>query len=506
MVDAAEHPGADIDALQRQIEDGLVAELARLHMELGLSHHFLSGVSQLAIGADTLFAKACRRLEIPHRVFLPERSDAYFTAGSKQPDFSAVERSEAEALLDGPSVIQQVVVSDDPSRTRRFQQTNLQIVRASDLVVCLLREVTDGKPGGTADVLALAAKRELPALELRVHIEAETATLERRWHHKDKFVRPKLPRSIASRVHPAATTPATALKPPSFDDYVQSLREEASGLARWQRRLFGWSALTIIVTHLAATFAAAAAIAFHVREVLPWLLSVELVFLSVGFAVHQYLHASHASSTWAFARTASEVRRSVLAVRTLPEYLDYLFLLPYPATLRPLLRTLSVLHLKESRRLSAGAWEEKRAQYLTSRVDHQRAYYTKQGQAAARDVKVSFWAFVVCTLFAVLATSGKLAVVAYNWEGAEQFTPWLGILAVSLPVLAVGAISFVAALDGEARAHTFEEMCRFLTDQGRRIEHAEDEREFTDLVLEAETRLLGENANWFARRSFTGVS
>jgi len=83
---------------------------------------------------------------------------------------------------------------------------------------------------------------------------------------------------------------------------------------------------------------------------------------------------------------------------------------------------------------------------------------------------------------------------------------FLPLLTILLPVLAVAALSLAAAFDLEARRHTFKEMHEFLERQTRHLTEAASEREFAKLLLETESRLLGETVNWFSRRSFTGVA
>ena len=82
----------------------------------------------------------------------------------------------------------------------------------------------------------------------------------------------------------------------------------------------------------------------------------------------------------------------------------------------------------------------------------------------------------------------------------------LGFFGVVLPVVAVAALSLAAANDLEARSHTFSEMHSFLVEQSRRLADAHSEREFSNLLTETESRLLGETATWYSRRSFTGVA
>src|SRR5687768_4411445 len=86
----------ELDAWHRQLEDQVAARLKSLHGDLALDqHYFFCGVSQIAAGADVVFAGACKRLNIPQRIFLPQPRDVYLAAGSAngEGDFSPEQRA-----------------------------------------------------------------------------------------------------------------------------------------------------------------------------------------------------------------------------------------------------------------------------------------------------------------------------------------------------------------------------------------------------------------------------
>jgi hypothetical protein len=118
--------------------------------------------------------------------------------------------------------------------------------------------------------------------------------------------------------------------------------------------------------------------------------------------------------------------------------------------------------------------------------------------------------FVWFTFIAVAAAIFKLLVLKDVGRLAEHLgshaTGVLGGVAVFFPVVAVASLSLAAAFDLEARFHTYEQMHELLTRQVKRLNAASSQHEFARLLLETESHLLGETANWFARRSFTGVA
>jgi hypothetical protein len=127
------------------------------------------------------------------------------------------------------------------------------------------------------------------------------------------------------------------------------------------------------------------------------------------------------------------------------------------------------------------------------------------------EFRLSFcqWVFTICSGLAIGVTLVKLALLLHH-DWLEQWHEFdlalLGTMAIVLPVLAVGGLSWAAALDCEARIETFSETLRFLRRQRPYLEQAETVEEFDVLLIETETELLGEIANWFSRRSTAGVN
>ncbi len=490
-------PGFE-DAVERQ----LVARLQRLPSELGLSdRHFICGISQVAIGADTIFTRACGKLGWPQRIFLPQPVDAYLSGvgADQKPDFAEEQRAVARELLGRDQVIQIRVVSDAPDRTERFIDTNLELVRVSDLVVCLVRAGGGpGKPGGTQALIEHAAHRGRPVLLLALSIESGAPVLREEWSQRAAFAPPCLPGELVA-------PPTTLAVLPSAGDYCVELQNYSGRAAEAKQSLFKVAAGIIIVTHVLATLIAAAALRLH-GGILPILLGVELSLLVIGFLTHQALHHSKAARIWAMSRLVAEVGRSGQALQA-RVYLSHLFSLPFPQEIRPLLRTLSILHLRSSRHL-AGTWEKRRAAYVKARIGEQLEFYRAGRARAARWSKIAGICFGVASVLAIVSTGSKLAS---GWLGAPPalealLATWLGTAAIVLPVIAVAAVSLAASFGLDARIHTYGEMDRFLATRQEHLKAATSERAFVALALETEARLLGENVGWYYRHAFAKVT
>jgi hypothetical protein len=291
------------------------------------------------------------------------------------------------------------------------------------------------------------------------------------------------------------------------------LKDLAQRQASWLRMLFRAAALLVIGAHVLATTLAAFALKAH-GPILPWLLALELLFLASGFGIHHLLHHSRATRIWGMARLAAEVGESVTALMGVAGRLSYLFKLPMPPSLNPLLETLNVAHMHTARKGPTVAWRDRLKEYVTARLTNpktgQIAFYESSLARAKRHLLATRITFLAGAGGAFLAALAKLLLVLFaspeHEEPAGFFANLLGVLTVVLPVIAVAGLSLASSFDLEARAHTYGEMLDYLKSQQRHLEQAESEREFAALALETETRLLGAAATWYSRRAFTTVA
>lgn len=481
--------------------------LGTLHSELTLSEqHF----SQLAAGADALFTQAAGELGWSQRLYLPQgREDFLAASGSSGPDFTLAERADALALFESPHVIEEAVVSTALDREGRFDDVQLQIVGDCDVLVCLRWEGVPGRAGGTATLLERSRLRDKPVLELVLSTDAGgLPVLQPQWHGRKDFRKPVLPNALQSLSPPLDL----ATGAPSSADYAARVKTHGSVRASQHRKDFAYAAAIIIGTHVLATLLAV--LAFKVIAS-PWpllLIAFELPLLSYGLYRHVRLHHDRSAIDWALTRLCAEIARSVLAFGRIPFALRHLHRLPFPLELLPLLRTMNVLHLRSGRSQTMLKWEDVRDDYRKKRLADSKAgqvaYYADKSKAAIRFRAFASGAFSAFSALAIAAILAKAALLVFA-PGAPFWLTWqaiAGVLGVWLPVLAVGALSLAAAMDLEARSHTFKEMHRFLESKSRHVDRAISLRELAILAAETETRLLGETLNWFARRAFTGVA
>lgn len=514
LFDATRHPQADPEEVSAAVGEALRSALKDMPGQLGLLGEpcFFCGLSSMAAGGDLLFSEACRGNGWLQRIFLPQPVDAFLEAiGPGGADFATAERERARQLLESPHVVQERMVTAATGRQQRFREVNLELARASDVVIGLLRADQPSVPGGSGELLELAAKNGIPALELRVHLAAgRPAWVESTWHRREQFSAPQLPEVLRS----AGSLAFSAGLAPDVDQVVSQLRRLGGEGANRLRFSFRRSALIIVGGHVLATVLAVLALKLH-GDWVAWLIAIELVLLLAGFLVHWLLHHSEVVGRWATLRLVAEAARSVEASRNSPAEQQHLVELPFPAEFRPLLRTLSLLHLQARRPLRNQPWEHQRDEYLRRRLAGPDAGAQIPYRQNTRD-RAEFWsglsrrAFIAASGMAIVSVLVKL-LLHWHWLPVEkgiagEIEAWAGALAIVLPVVAVATVSLAAAFDVEARKHDSDEMLEFLQRQQALLENAETAGEFHRRLAETESRLLGEAVTWHSRRSFTGVA
>lgn len=108
LVDLQAHPEVDEAEFLTAVERHLGAVLRELPVRLGLTkRHFLCGVSQIAVGADMVFTRACATMGMRQRIFLPQHRDEFFQATGKsgERDFSEAEAAEGAALMGSEHIL-----------------------------------------------------------------------------------------------------------------------------------------------------------------------------------------------------------------------------------------------------------------------------------------------------------------------------------------------------------------------------------------------------------------
>lgn len=165
--------------LEAALLPALIERLAELPRRFALApSRPVCGLSQVAIGADTLFTLACAALGWRQQVLLPQAVDAFLAAGDPgEPDFTPAEQAAARLLLRLPHIESVRVASHARDRLVQFEDTNAAILAASDAIVCMVRDGAHARPGGTRDLMQRAALAGKPVGLLRVSLRDGQAQL-----------------------------------------------------------------------------------------------------------------------------------------------------------------------------------------------------------------------------------------------------------------------------------------------------------------------------------------
>jgi len=498
----------DADAFEDALVDLLIDQLQQFSTSHLSAKQYLCAISQLAIGGDEVFTRACQKMEIVQRIFLPQHWDAYLEAASPEsstPDFPPAKQDQIKDLRKSEHIIQERVVSEADNRSDRFEDTNLEILRASDVVVCLFRHDILPKParGGTLELMTLAVAREKPVLKLIVGVENGLPILnETIWINAQKLnslpeISPQIPRYNKTEM-------------------VIATRQ----LAKEYSMQFTVLASIIVCCHLLATMLATAVIlisksstseTLHHNYVITGIfLGFELVLLISGLAIHNRLHHSKVTREWAVNRLTRETLRCFNALRFVHNQLQFVLEHPFPDFFKSYLRTLKNQQFKLTKQHPKKPWEELRSEYIKERFSDpesgQMNYFEKRIRIETRYLKWSSWAFYTLTAAAILATTIKFIKPILAIKLDPFMIGSLGFGAVVLPTLAVGSLSWIAAKDFEARVNTYRNTLAFIQKKYDEITKAQGAREFNKLVLETESYLLGEVVTWYNRRAYLGVS
>lgn len=541
------HFSVPLVEIENSLRDKLIDILGpegELRRELKLTNAlFICGISQVAVGADSLFTEACGRLDLPQQIALPVQVEAYLTAVGSSGDahFDPSQITHARSLLAKNHVISERIVADSPNQTVRFEQVNMHILRVSDVVIGLVRADQVSKRGGTISLLEAAQRQGRHVLQLTLDADANGLPVIHSSWHKAPSERIKGLPPILRDVN-VTTTADAPHGLPHITAFIAAVRNGARSQAKDKRKFFDTSATTILKTHVIATAIATAVLVLHsvvphsdghhgtflfsmqglhfwFSWVLILMLGLELWLLFKGFGVHHNLEAQRIGVHWSSARSIAELSRSVQ--NTPPEMglsLEHLFRMPFNSDLRPLLRTLNVLQLIAIKHQSA-PWElsAKKRKYVVDRltankVTHpaqdpgQRHYFASDVVASEHRLSRSNRQFKIFTGLAIASVVIETTLLFMPGLLPAPVSGFFSFCAITFPVLAVAILSWASSRDFLARNETYSDTLQMIDTMIPRLENAQSDPEFDQLVRKVEVRLLTEVLEWQSRTRYKGVA
>jgi len=447
-----------------RIESALATLLEELHRARAGR---LAGVSSVAAGADTLFARAVLARTMPWLAILP------FPREEFAKDFTAPQWHEAEALLARAASVQLAPATGN--RDEAFLEAGLRTVDECDVLVAVWNGGPAAGTGGTAEVVAYARQVGRPLLW--IHSETGTVVRERM---------DALPPPDPSAARPGPTgRPAVEALFVDFD--ADALRHAPAA-----RHITA----VVILLHLVASGAAILSLMLGLTDAPAYAIAgFKMSCLAISlWLVFRHRHAHH---EWMRTRISAEMCRSALATWILPNPE-----LSFPKTRVPgfeqLQRTIRLERLADH--ASRPTLEQTREIYLEQRVRDQARYFSIQYATAAPRHRLMRTAASVCTIAAIVLGLAVLAFGLVHIHG-PLYLVTKG-LSLTLPLLNAALLSFVAAHDLGRRVSRYHEMVRTLDTLAVRLGHVRSWASLERVATETETALIQEALEWHSVSRF----
>ncbi|MEO6244657.1 MAG: DUF4231 domain-containing protein [Opitutaceae bacterium] len=468
----------------RQLADaaGVAAAIAEVLLELQReAPGEWIAMSSAAAGADLIFVRAALELGLGWEAVLP------LPLVDFERDFPSEEWPEVKALLHRAEHLE--VAAEPGSREEAYLTGGFEIVNNCDVLLA----VWDGLPargkGGTADVVAYARAMGRPVVilnpETKVVLKENFASL--RLHDANLRYLNDVPGG-------------SGVVGGSAHDRVAAFQKKVDDAATHSSPHFRKLIALTLGFHVLATLLATASLAFGLHwSVLPW---GKLLCLIAALAVAMVLRYRHTQHHWTRCRRAAEITRSALAIWGLPRatrlFADFDW-----SGLEPLRRSLDVLHRRASREAPPD-FDTFKQGYLAGRIEDQQRYFARQEAKAIPLLARLRAGFVVCSLGAIVFTTGYALQETFHWHLPTGLTALAFSFApIILPVLAAAFMSLISINDLHRRVARYREMCIRLETARKEIAHSQTWAGLKRAIAKAERVLLQEVFEWHSITSFS---
>jgi hypothetical protein len=443
------------------------------------------GYSSIAIGADTLFAEEWLSSGLPWMALLP-RAEKDF-----KNDFTESDWVRTHALIQQASRVQSLSGIKEAERELAYLECGLRVVEEADIMIA----VWDGKSsrgvGGTADIVANARTLSKPL----ILIEPQSLEVKREHFSPDLFADPEMSylNEIAAHAAPLLNEKTDPAERVRF--FFKSVDAKAASIAP---RFRLWVAASVIMNATAAILVAAT-IAFQVNS---FILNILIFVLTAAATVSVFLiKRKRAHQKWIRCRVASEICRSALATWNLAEVAEPAWFNHLTEFVR-LVKTIRLMKLTDPARQVTDL-QERRQQYLTTRVDEQIHYFRRRRKEFAFALSAlsgSFLAFSFLGIARSLLTGSAFGVGpllpvsppnAFAWHFVQAFLP------IALPLAAGCTLSLISIFEINrqlARSRAMEGLLIKLREQIQKTESLPGLRR---AIENFENALASEVFEWF---------
>lgn len=436
-------------------------------------------VSSAAEGADQLFIQTALAQQLPWHALLP------FSLAEFQKDFTPEGWERVERLL--AHATEKFTVMGTTDRVEAYLDAGLETVDRADILIAVWDGAAARGKGGTAEIITYARELQRPLIIIDAATGAVTEENLERLRTRDAWL------EAINRLPPSgdpAPAPAPGEPPVQLVEFMRKADSAATRGAPQFRRLVG----STVMLHVSATLLAVAALVYGWHWVgLPWL---KLLCLLGATGVALLLGWQHTHGQWLRQRLVAEVCRSAINAWGLPRSLDFLERIGV-GELQPLVRSISVLHLRALRQPGFDLAEFKE-RYLEKRIVGQLNYYRRQELRAAplwRRLRAAFW---IATVLAIVSTAAYALAHTLHAQNVPLAVEHLvfQLAPICLPVLAAGSISFISINDLQRRVARYREMQAVLERCRRQVALTHSWNSVAKAVSETEHALLNEVVEW----------
>jgi hypothetical protein len=434
----------------------------------GLTARFgsISAISSLAKGSDTAFVRELVRRKIPFRLVLPFPKERF------KADFEPKDWQDVEPLMTQAIHVEEVTGAE--SDEEAYMNAGIRIVDLADIIVA----VWDGQPadgfGGTGDVVSYARALHKPLQCLNPVTGEET---------QHQF------QQLPSNASAAAWDGPPRL---AVEERFQQLDAAAAHEAPAARSLIHH----IVLLHLAASAAGLFVLSLDIQGPVGYTLgALEVALLGTALLLTARHHRKH--EQWMKTRIEAEICRSFLAtwpVRTKMIRVPKLAIQGFER----IMRNLQLAQQMDRSPLSS--LESACNEYLRGRVEHQIAYFSRQGQKAQTSHKRLRRLAISSTATAAFLASAHFVAELFGLEGiAVKLT---GLLSITLPLVSAALLSLILTQEYSRRASRNREMVLMLAEAAERLKAVRTWNGLARIATETEEGLLNEAVEWHSFSQF----
>lgn len=436
----------------------------------------LVGVSSIAIGADTLFARVALELGMPWRALLPSPASEF------SGDFAEQDWRIAQELLERAV---EVEVRASPSiKNEAYLECGLDTVDQADVLIAVWDEKPARGVGGTAEIVAYARSLQRPLIILN----PEKLTVQWEGWPEQSLSDPEMNYFNALPEDGGTSGQSAGTVPVKLGQFFSKVDRMATRVAPNFRR---WVASSIVM-NTCATVLVASTIAYALH--LPLLDAATFVMTAGAMGAILYLKFRKVHARWIHCRVAAEIARAAIATWQMPS-----LVLPQLSnlgeTFSRLKRSLRILHLS-SRPKQVPELERLKQQYVVCRLDDQLGYHEMRSKRLTRTRQRLIWLFWLCSGLAVIraVVTGVFGTTGLAPDLVHTLNHFLTLV---LPCVAGCALALISVFDLNRQIARSREMESFLRSAREQTAGAGSVRALQRAIERIEEFLSREISEWY---------